>query len=1254
MSALARTALLLATVLAVCFALMQAGGRLLFAHLDRFEDRINAHLEITGATIGGLKGSWRHLNPSVSVATVSFAGGDLQGLELELDVPESLWRNRLVARRLHMRSARLRFVPTESGWRLDGEAGDMDLDDLFKHSDEVELAGQIEFAGHSATGTVYAKVEATNRGNRHRWRAMIVPGSGQPSPEKPLPQENHCDCVRIDLDLSDVGGNQPVGRARVLADDVSLAGELAEALALPEFLLGIEGQWTGDGNRAAFVADVRAVGRTAQPLHVSSGIVARAVGGDGAYRGIASLRATAGDASLEMQRIGVSADAEGMGFWFASIDIAELNALLATASGTHGHWFEGVAAAGGVEAVLAHVGARGLAYEARFNGLSMSNYRGVPEVANGCGHLRGHRRSFRIDFRCEAVRFGLPRHFGDSWDYDVASGAVTFWFRPGYFGVRGEVQVTSGGAAAAGGFALTRPRDAFEGRFSLLGLADGINVGLIKRHLPQELDGNLKAWLQSSLKAGQLNAASTVYHGHTQPRPGLPNRRFEVTGLVVDGVVDYHAEWPPAEALRGSITITGEETRGRVVEGVLFGSRLRDSDIRVPVTGGHVDIAMRAQADVTHALDFVRTTPLADELYFVAESWRGTGALDIEGSLRIPLDDADVDLDLAFDLQDASLDLVDLRLLFSDLNGSARFQSPHQLSATAVEGSLFGFPVHISATALEQAPGARGRPSQERVARGRPSQEKAARGRPSQEKAARGRPSQANIVDFRGRATVADVYRILDTHEFPVVAGVFDFNARLWAFVDSSRAAELSISSDGVGIAVDLPPPLHKSADEERRLDVDMVFDEDYTRADVRGQTFTGWFRARDGLLVRGAIGIGVPPAAPDFSSSEIRLSGQVETMRLEGDASGLMPGTMPWRLDGLLLGSVWIGDIELTDVLLNGVVGTDAAAIGIDSNEARGTLVLRGDEPLLVSLDEVRFSAEESDGDLLDVSVFDHVPAADVTIARTLVGDDHHGAWTFGIRPEDGVIRLTGLEGDIKGIHIEAADDLVWTRATDMSHFNGRLTAGDLALVLPEWGYAASVESADANIEAAVEWPGSPLNFEPGDLTGSMRMTINTGRFLEVDDAAGTRILSLLNFANIARRLKLDFSDVFDRGIGFDSVTASGELDEGVLSFTEPMDIHGPGSDFRISGTVDLADGVLNNEMIVTLPLSSNLPWYAWLATAEPVTAVGVLVGSEIFKEQIRTLSSARYRITGTIEEPNLEFVDIFRSDTGDHGEVE
>ena len=1242
MAALARTALLLATVLVACFALLQAGGRLLFAHLAEFEDRVNESLEERGVSIQGLEGSWRYLNPTVSAAMLSFGGGELERLELELDVLESLWRNRFVARRLHVASARLHFVRTPSGWQLGGEAGDMELGEFLRHTDELKLAGRIALQGYSATGTLYAEVSATNRGDRHRWQATVVPGSAgeregarlareEPSagereevplakerqqPKVPAESEESCGCILVDLDLT-AGGDQPAGAARFLADGVSLAGELAKALSLPEFRLDIDGHWTGDGVRAAVVADARMSGGRERPLDVVVATVAQAVDGDSMYRGVASVQATAGEAAVGVDGINVHGNGDGVGFWFESIDIAAVNALLASGLGAHGHWFDGVAAAGRLEAIRGHLGRRGFAYEARLEDISMSNYRGVPEVVNGCGSLRGHLRSFRVDFRCEAVRFGLPQHFDSSWDYDVASGDVTFWFERDYMGARGNVAVEVDGAAGGGGFALTRPQDPLEGRFVLLGLADGVHVDLIKRHLPRELGRDLRDWLKSSLVAGQLNAASTVYHGHTQTRPGLPNRRFEVTGLVVDGTVDYHEDWPAAQALQGSITLTGSEARGHVEEGVVFGGAISDSTLRAPLNGGYVDIALNAQAPAGQALDFVRTTPLADELHFVSQVWRGDGALGIEGGLRIPIDDESgpVDLDLAFQLDEVMLDLVDLRLRFARLNGSARFRSPHHLSATAVEGSLFDFPVQISALTSEEA----------------------------------------NIIDVRGAAAVADVYRILETRNYPVAAGAFGFNARLWAFVEPARAPELTIESDGVGVALDLPPPLHKSADEPRRFDVELVFDDDYTRAEVRGESFAGWFHTRAGDLVRGAVGIGVPTGRPHFSSSDIRLSGQLKTVRIEGDGSALILPSVPWRLDNLVVESVWLGDIELTDVALNGIAAEEKAAIGIDSNEVRGTVVVDGEEPLLVALDEVRFPAGESEGDLLDVSVFDQVPVADVMIGKALVGEDEHGSWQFGIRRDDGSIRLTNLLGDIKGMRIEAADDLVWTRESDTSYFNGRITAGDLALVLPQWGYAPSVESASVDIEARVEWPGSPLNFEPGDVSGDMRMAIDTGRFLEVDEAAGAKILALLNFTSVARRLALDFSDVFERGIAFDHVRANGELDDGVLSFIEPMEIHGPGSDFRINGTVDLADGTLNNEMIVTLPLSSSLPWYAvWLATTEPVSAVGVLVGREIFKEQIKTLSSARYRITGTIEEPNPEFVDIFRSEMDHPEEVE
>ncbi len=66
---------------------------------------------------------------------------------------------------------------------------------------------------------------------------------------------------------------------------------------------------------------------------------------------------------------------------------------------------------------------------------------------------------------------------------------------------------------------------------------------------------------------------------------------------------------------------------------------------------------------------------------------------------------------------------------------------------------------------------------------------------------------------------------------------------------------------------------------------------------------------------------------------------------------------------------------------------------------------------------------------------------------------------------------------------------------------------------------------------------------------------------------------------------------------------------------------------------------------MIVTLPLGKNLPWYA----AYSVIATGPLAGATVFiaqkvlKNQINQLSSAKYQIGGTIDDPDIRLITIF-----------
>ena len=125
---------------------------------------------------------------------------------------------------------------------------------------------------------------------------------------------------------------------------------------------------------------------------------------------------------------------------------------------------------------------------------------------------------------------------------------------------------------------------------------------------------------------------------------------------------------------------------------------------------------------------------------------------------------------------------------------------------------------------------------------------------------------------------------------------------------------------------------------------------------------------------------------------------------------------------------------------------------------------------------------------------------------------------------------------------------------------------------------------------------------------------------------------------------MNLDFSDVFGSGVSFENVIAELTVDDGLARFTKDAEIVGTGSSFRLAGTVDLDSGALDNEMVVTLPVHNSLPWAAtFLALSNPAGAAAVVVGRQVFKDQIRRLTSGKYRVSGTYEEPVVEFEGVF-----------
>ena len=1227
-----------ATVVAVLLALTQLAGRTAVSLLPAFEPELNALLEDLGAEVHGIEGRWHGINPGFAVRHVRFTSGDLYDVRFELDILESLWRNRVVARHLAVADGTVEFERHGQGWRLRGvtEPLDFDFATLAGYSDAVQVmlrlrvfdAGEMQELGRLAWF-------GSNYNNRHRLSVTLTPPDA-------------CNSCGLLLEGEVRSGGD--GHGRLIASRFA-----TKALPLLE---GAEvnaiGAWHRDegSGQARIRVDVDDAEAPGGAVDLTTQLSAWSVaGGEGERRRgrIDQMRMTVGNESIAVSG-GFAIDGDGIDIWSPELDLAELARMGGLILGPHAAaaWLRGPAPTGHLRSVRARVASDGnVAWMAQAENVGLAGYRGAPVVAGADAGLVGvvEKGVARLAVRArDGLEIGFTDHFADSWRLQRAVGELTFWVRGGQLHLRGsDIEAATADVHARGGFGLVHDGGASETRVLIEGAIDRADVASTFSYVPRNLPPATRNWLRSAAGGGVLRDGRLLWHSRARPVHGLLSRRFEMAAGVQDASVAYDREWPEARDFVGRIAIT---PGGVVVQGdaTVFGVRLRSADVRVPPSGDLVRVRFAAEHDADQLLAFLRAMPERHRVGFLHDEWSATGNVAVLASLAIPLrqqvpgsSPIEQAIDIELDLKGTDVTLANLGLAFDDMAGQVSLQLPDVAEADGLAGTLFDNPVTMAIASESKGEGA----------------------------------DHAIRFDMRGAASVADAAALLEVEPPPLASGNFGFHAAFTAFPDADRAPELMVQSDLAGVALDLPAPLGKSAETARELHLTAQLLDGYRAVNLRyaneppvrqsvgeaadvaaadggdGLALSGWLHVVDDGLQRGALGIAVPAPIADATADRVILTGSLGAVPFAAEAIAALPD---WEARELRLERLDLGQFALDDVVVSGQTIGAEATYTLRSREVEGTFARTGDAPWQVDLASIRLPAgeEEDESDPLTVAVMDDLPDADVRIQSVHVGEEDYGNWRFGLRGNAEGISLVDLSASVRGLEVAVTEPLRWSRAGNTTEFVGAVRAGNVAEVLPQWDFAPSVESESFAMQGRLSWPGSPLMFDLAHLSGNVSLDLDNGRFVDVDTGSGaTRIMSLVNFWTIAKRLNLDFSDVFGEGIGFDEVRMQLALDDGLVHFEEPASIAGTGSSFRINGTVDLDTGELDNEMIVTLPLHQSLPWYAaFIALANPAGAVGVLVGGQLLREPLSRLTSGKYRIGGTYDEPEVDFVSIFAED--------
>ena len=121
------------------------------------------------------------------------------------------------------------------------------------------------------------------------------------------------------------------------------------------------------------------------------------------------------------------------------------------------------------------------------------------------------------------------------------------------------------------------------------------------------------------------------------------------------------------------------------------------------------------------------------------------------------------------------------------------------------------------------------------------------------------------------------------------------------------------------------------------------------------------------------------------------------------------------------------------------------------------------------------------------------------------------------------------------------------------------------------------------------VSWQGAPHQFSIANLQGQLDLELNEGRLLSVEPGFG-RILGVLAVAQWVKRLQLDFSDIYEEGLSFNSIKGHFELANG-KAHTDNLIVDAIPAKITITGDTDLLHQTVNNTIMVAPKSADALP---------------------------------------------------------------
>lgn len=874
-------------------------------------------------------------------------------------------------------------------------------------------------------------------------------------------------------------------------------------------------------------------------------------------------------------------------------------------------------------------------FEARLDNVNIKAYESTPSGSNLSGYIFADSSGGYVSFQSNQFELGFPTLFLEPWLLSKAEGHV-YWELS-----QDEVVVASkglrlwreDGSLIYGDFKLDINDETKEDYLTLsIGMKDIAFVDAVKFVPYFVVSHDLYQWLSDSLVGGKVT--SGVYYGEGSVESNSKNKSFSTT-LFLDtenGRLKFDKEWPALENLNASISLENNNLSIHSETASLASTKLEGIKALLNDSGPNKTNYLKVSATSLLSEKLVdywlRRSPIASNLKTVSEQLEIKSKASVDIALQIPVSGNAEPSEFLVNTNviDGEVFHKSSDLRFKNVSGMITVSSKNRINATNLSASLFNEPALIGIKTSKSQKGVELTSISLKTKLG-----------------------ANDIFDYFGAATPSSVLN-----------GKFNVNADLSISSDETKYPMLVVRSDLQGLTCQCPSPFSKNSTDKDNLYLSLLIKPDQyylegsltsKRApDVKAELLFVNDKPTFGEIVIGGAKI------KDTNVKGLNIAANIKLANLENwldfidKVSNEGVGKQRILAENRALKQVKlnIDDLDAFGYLLNKTsilikpVEYDWL-IETKGKSAKGIIRILDQKPIemdfehlhLISLDNILNKNSPVATNTDTIQDPRELPRLSFHAKNVVYEDRELGSWQFDLQPDKEGAVFRNLKGYLKGTNIAGQINWRYKNLKSSSIAILNIAGSDIEPVFTAFDLPVLMTSTKYSSEISLHWPDTPMEFSLAALSGNVSLDLEDGFLKTEDQKTGIlRVFGILNAESIKRRLKLDFSDLYKSGVGFDTFSTKASIDQGNLTITEPLIIDGPAGKYVLNGKTNLGTEELDIDMLVELPFSQNVPLAALVLGAPQIGGL-VWVADKLLGEPLSALTTSRYDITGNWEKP-------------------